>query len=314
MNDRVLELVTGLDIDCLDEFISGTTVESSMHLDDEINDYDYSWLNQVEQYLPFVSNIVNTKEYGDHYVLQSYENRFIKTLLYRLQSFLQTEQQKFNDLNFNNHSKYINAQIHSIVNNETVDIEIKVKSSQNEDLKKGESYGLSVADRIQRVRDITDTLLRSEFMQLLTSATTITEPISPTAVLEEELNYRKALELYNFITDFNNQTDNKDLEEIKQCVDDQLLITSFFEYQLLKGCNKKKSTDNLYRLFLERLIEQMVDDSSIDEKSFKKMLTKKFEEAYNKKKNREKNIQNIFMKNIDNYNKQIKDALRSLKN
>ncbi len=58
----------------------------------------------------------------------------------------------------------------------------------------------------------------------------------------------------------------------------------------------------------------MVLESSIDEKAFKKMVNKKFEDEYSKKKTREKSIQNIFAKAQDNYNKQIKDAMRALKN
>lgn len=315
MNDKILEFITELDSSSYDEFVSCADIESSMRLDDEINDYNYSWLNQVEQYLPFISNIVHAKHgYGDNYVLTSYENRFVKTLLYRLKEFLTSEQDKFNKINFSTNAKYLDAHLRTIVNNETVDIEIKVKSSQNEDLKKGESYGLSLDERIKRVLNITDGLINSEFMNLLSDTSFIQEPVSKTAIFEEELNYRKALELYTFIENFDVCSGNENIEEIKQIVDDKLMITSFFEYQLLKGCNKKKTEDNVYRIFLERLIEKMVSDSSMDEKNFKKMLSKKFEDAYNKKKNREKSIQNIFSKNIDNYNKQVKDALRSLKN
>ena len=120
--------------------------------------------------------------------------------------------------------------------------------------------------------------------------------------------------MFNFIDNYGASIKKDDIEEIKKRLDENLLITSFLEYHQLKSCKKENTTANTYRLFLERLIEKMVSESSMDEKSFKKMLTKKFDDEYTKKKNREKNIQNIFIKNIDNYNKQIKDALRALKN
>ena len=100
------------------------------------------------------------------------------------------------------------------VNNETVDIEIKVKSSQNEDLKRGESYGLSLDERIKRVLNITDGLISSEFMNLLRDTSFVREPISKTAIFEEELNYRKALELYTFIENFEECPEDKDLSLI----------------------------------------------------------------------------------------------------
>lgn len=315
MNDKILEFVTSLDTDSFDDFSTSSCVDSQIGLDDEINDYDYSWLKQVEESLPFISNIVHAKYgHGDNHVLKSYENRFIKTLLYRLKEFLTCEQHKVQQMNLGINEKYINAHFKSIVHNETVDIEMKITSSQKIDSKKGESYGLSLEERIKRALDITVALIASEFIMLLKEEDIIQEPISLTAIFEEELNYRKALELYHIIENFNRPKEDQNIDEVKKQVDERLLTVAFLNYQLLKECTQKKNSDNVYRLFLERLIEQMVNDSSMDEKNFKKMLTKKFEEEYNKKKNREKNIQNIFMKSIDNYNKQIKDALRSLKN
>ena len=43
------------------------------------------------------------------------------------------------------------------------------------------------------------------------------------------------------------------------------------------------------------------------------MINKIFEEEYAKKKSREKNIATIFMKSFDTYQKQTKDAIRTLK-
>lgn len=48
MNDKILEFITELDSSSYDEFISNTNIESTMRLDDEINDYNYSWLNSGE--------------------------------------------------------------------------------------------------------------------------------------------------------------------------------------------------------------------------------------------------------------------------
>ena len=71
--------------------------------------------------------------------------------------------------------------------------------------------------------------------------------------------------------------------------------------------------EDYYRNFLEKIVENLVFESDMDDKTFKKIVNKKFEEAYSKKQNREKNIQSIFNKSIDTYQKQIKDAIRCLK-
>ena len=137
----------------------------------------------------------------------------------------------------------------------------------------------------------------------------ITEEIDKTEVFEQELNYRKAYELYNILKKYIDKNSDLDNELLK----DKILTTAFLEYQLTKNYNKNKLDSNIYKEFIEKLIEKMVLEYSIDEKTFKKMITKKFEDEYSKKKVREKNIQNVFIKNIDNYNKMVKDAMRALK-
>ena len=103
-------------------------------------------------------------------------------------------------------------------------------------------------------------------------------------------------------------------DKTKKLLDERSLTLSYLAYQTLQTIKDDQSGVNAYQTFLNRLIEKMVVTSSMDEKSFKRMITKKFEDEYNKKKIREQNIQNIFLKSIDNYNKQVKDALRALKN
>lgn len=96
MNDKIIEFISNIDSNQYDEYANNVSIDSKLEIDDEINKYDYSWLNQVEKYLPFLNTIVNGKYLSmDPNVLKSYENRFIKTLIYRLSDFLLTEQKGF---------------------------------------------------------------------------------------------------------------------------------------------------------------------------------------------------------------------------
>lgn len=315
MNDKIVEFISDIDSSIFDLYALNAHIDSQVDIDSETKEYDYSWLNQVEKYLPFVSNIVNM-DYtnADIHVILSYENRFIRTLIFRLRDFLLVEQKRFYRLNFNPRYKKYNAKIQTKLDNEIIEIDLNVKSSQTENPKKGEAYGLSLKERIDRVIKITDELFDNNLMQQLKESSFIHNPVNKTPLMEEDMNYRKALELFNYIDNFNEAKKDLNILDIKENLNNKFLITSFLEYQLLNDCLKDKKEDNVYRIFLERLIEKLVLESSMDEKSFKKMLTKKFEEEYTKKKNREKSIQNIFLKNIDSYNKQVKDALRALKN
>lgn len=312
MNDKIVEFISDVDISDFDAFEENLNLDTSLSLDMQLNDYNCSWLDSLEEYLPFISNIVTIDYTNSNIVLKSYENRFIKTLIYMLYNFLLSERKKIVSISESN-SKSIVSKLNTIVESEKIEIEIKVKTTKIEESKNGNSYGLSLVERIDRVLNIVTSLISSDFITSLDDISIITDEINKTEVFEQELNYRKAYELYEIIKKIVDGICEEDEDVIKENINNKLLVTSYLEYQLLKKYNKVKSEGNIYKEFIERLIEKMVLEYSMDEKSFKKMITKKFEEEYNKKKTREKNIQNIFLKTQDNYNKQIKDATRALK-
>lgn len=310
MNDKMVDLMSIPD-DNYDSFIKDAKMDVKGQISSK--DYDYSWLNQVEQYLPFVSNIVNFDySEADQDVETSYENRFIKTLLYRLNDFIILEENRFFNGNIGASSNYVST-LKSSLNDADVSVDIKVSIDYKSD-KMGSSYGLTFKERIDRVSAIVTSLLKSPFVDKLKDSSLVRNPVSKTPILEEETNYRKALELYNFIENFKATSKVLDDDKTKKLLDERSLTLSYLAYQTLQTIKDDQSGVNAYQTFLNRLIEKMVVTSSMDEKSFKRMITKKFEDEYNKKKIREQNIQNIFLKSIDNYNKQVKDALRALKN
>lgn len=315
MDDKLVEFITNIDSSSYKEYEENVNITSSIDLSNELNEYDYSWLNQIEQYLPFITKICDTSISDvDSTVITSYENRFIRTLVIRLNDFIANEQKKYYKLLNDNNSKSFKSNISSVINDEKIEIEIKVKTTKRLDLERGESYGLYLEERINRVSTLASNLLNTQLVLALSDASLVHSPINKTAIFNEELNYKKALELYNFLDNFKLVDYNEQDINSKEKLNNKLTISSYLEYQLLKDCLKKDVSSNAYRDFLERIIEKLVLESSMDEKSFKKMLSKKFEEEYAKKKNREKKIQDIFIKNIDNYNKQMKDALRAIKN
>lgn len=314
MNDKIIEFISNVDSSNYEEFYNNSKLDSILNLKQNLLDYDISWLDELEEYLPFVNNIIylDYTNTNTNIVLKSYENRFIKTLLQRLYNFLLSERKKVNNMNDEN-LKELKTSLNTMINNDNVEINIDIKLKNNSDMKTKETYGLNVSERIDRVLNIVVTLLESDFIKSLSDLEVINGSINKTEVFEQELNYKKAYELYLSLEKYIKSKDELDINDMKNKIEDELLITSYLEYKLLSDCYKNNKNNNTYKDFLDRLIEKLVSESSIDEKSFKKMITKKFEDEYTKKKNREKNIQNIFLKAQDNYNKQIKDALRILK-
>ena len=314
MNDKVVEFISNIDSSDYEDFYNNSSIESSLNLKQNLLDYDLSWLDELEEYLPFINNIIylDYTNTNSDIVLKSYENRFIKTLLHRLYNFLLSERKKINNM-IGENIKELKSSLNTVFNNNDVEINIDIKIKNNNDLSSRESYGLNISERIDRVLNIVVNLLESDFIKFLSDLEDIKGNINKTEVFEQELNYKKSYELYLTLDKYIKNRDDLDIEDVKNKIEEELLITTYLEYKSLVDCYKDNKNNNIYKDFLDRLIEKLVSESSIDEKSFKKMITKKFEDEYTKKKNREKNIQNIFLKAQDNYNKQIKDALRILK-
>lgn len=309
MNDEIVEFISNVDSTSFDTFSNNSNIECNYNIGNSITDYNSNWLSQIEEYLPFISYVVNLDYTNNNnsIVLKSYENRVIKTLIYRLYDFLLTEKNNVNNIS-NNTNKSINASIKSIIDNEEIEINLNINSKSLIDDKK-EQLTNSIIERIDRLLTITSNLLDSEFMKHLEDTSLLQEEIEKTDLFEQDVNYKKVYELYILLEDFIlNNSDSK-----KSNMEERLLVTSYLDYQLFNESFKKYDNPNIYREYLEKIIEKIVAESSMDEKNFKKMLTKKFEGEYLKKKNREKNIQSIFIKTQDNYNKQVKDALRALK-
>ena len=312
MNDKIVELISSIDSTSFDDYVRRANIDSKLTIDN-VRDYDYTWLTEIEEYLPFVSNIVN-QDYSntDMTVIKSYENRFIRTLILKLKDFLDDELNEFLQISGNISEQKYKAHVASLLNNEKIEIDINVKCTQNAHEDNNETYGLTIKERIDRLINITNNLLNSQLISLLND-TSLVHTINKTEIFNEEINYRKALELYNFIISYCENKKKIDTDVIKTKIDDKLLITSYLEYQLLNEAYKDETNENVYKIFLDRLIEKMVQDTNVNEKNFKRMITKKFEDEYDKKKKREISIQGIFNKTIDNYNKQVKDAIRALK-
>lgn len=310
MNDEIVEFISNVDSTSFDTFKNNSNIECDYNIDSNIFDYNCNWLSQIEEYLPFITYVVNLDYTNNNnsIVLKSYENRVIKTLIYRLYDYLLTEKNSVNNI-CNNSNKSINASIKSTIDNEEIEINLSIKSKSSIDDKKEQLIN-SIIDRIDRLLSITTNLLDSEFIKNLDDVSLLQENIEKTDLFDQDINYKKAYELYilleQYILNSNDEKDNNSIE-------DRILVTSYLDYQLFKEGFKKYDNPNIYREYLEKIIEKIVAESSMDEKSFKKMLTKKFEGEYLKKKNREKSIQTVFLKTQDNYNKQVKDALRALK-
>lgn len=249
-----------------------------------------------------------------------YENRFINSLLQNLYGFVKEKISGSPDGSFSKCERKISFEAETKLQYEKIKISLDMETSYFEDLVAADPSGLSLSARMERVSMIISDFMKAPFIRELSGALPVRSPIRKTNVILKENNFKKALELWEFIEKYRN-VEPKISNEDSVINDDKTLKTQFdttyyMNYAIINALNlkgKQKDNENFNKVYISKLIEDFVSDSTMDEKAFKKMILSKFKEAHLKKKNRHKCILNIFERSIDNYNKQIHDAIRILK-
>lgn len=314
MNKEWLDCLMEMPIMDYQSFKDSSTMKAELDISKKFASLDYSWLNVVEKYLPFLKNTMESASLilEVEEAKKNYENRFLYTLFGRLDEFLKKqyslllEQENASNestLKVTGNSSYHNEEI-------SLDLLLTVKRKEVENKK---NPILQTKERLERIFDFLEPLRESVFMTTLEGASLIRTPIRHTGLLVTHENYKKLLELFEFLESYAILEKAFNIKN-KPSTNDSFMIPYFMNYQLFSEPTILVDKDEEFlKKYLEGIIRQFVEESSVDEKSFKRLINKIFEEEYAKKKSREKNIQQIFMKSFDTHQKQTKDAIRTLK-
>lgn len=281
---------------------------------------DFSWIDIVEKYIPFLKNAVENPYQEILDVADSkklYENRFLISLIIKLNQFLETRHKEVLKRMNLPRERVIKTKSNVVLAQEDVEIETKIILRKKEDNKNGAAYGLSAIERIERLQEVLSSIIINPFFISLQDIKLVSSPIQRSTVIMEDPNFKRLLELWDFLENYllvQKTVSNKKIQDKRQeLLENKAKNTAFVNYQLFNSMNLSYVNEEYYHAFLDKIIENIVAEGGTDDKTFKKMVNKKFEESYAKKQNKEKNIQAIFNKSIDNYQKQIKDAIRCLK-
>lgn len=315
MNKEWLDCLMEMPILDYDDFKEKSKLEASLELSQKFGTVDYSWLSVVEKYLPFLKNTLESTapllEEKDE-AKKNYENRFLYTLFIRLTEFLERQYKNLLEQEKSSDSSILKLSGNTSLTNEDISMELLLTVTKKE-VDKKKNASLQTKERLEQIFEFLNPLKESNFMNTLEGASIVRSPIRRTGLLNTHENYKKLLELFEFLDSyatleraFGNKVTKRDSENF--------LIPYFMNYHMFSESGMFALKDEEFlKKYLEGIIRQFVEENPIDEKSFKKLLNKLFEEEYAKKKNREKNIQQIFVKSFDTYQKQAKDAIRSLK-
>ena len=262
------------------ELARRTTVESIIHLTQHTNliqDYD----EKTSDVKPSKVLNINRDE-----SLDTYENRFIYTLLNNLDFFFNERVKQSGDKSRFSDKKIIKYIGNARVGTETISVDIDVNSFDKNEEEIKNANGESFSERVAKVKIQMDGFKGSELYRTLTKlhVSPVRSPIRKTNVILKNPNFQKAEELWNYIQLFK----SKDIKEQSKMnyYDDGVIKQDYNSvFLMLYNYNKLISTEKPNTKFEKKIAEMseafinnILDSSeTINEDDLKEIFIKRID-------------------------------------
>lgn len=248
-----------------------------------------------------------------------YENRFIFTLINRMDMFLAKRYDMLADAEGNefNTELKVNSNFGDKENDETVEYNLSVKLHQGTHYfhekdkgedgksggktdiknvgKSGGSDQLTSMEKIEFARKLIMGYMNSDFYMALLGCQEVHSPIQRTNLMIKHPDYRKCYELWQFLEKYNDAgflvDTTKSNEEFNESYLEELNTMALFSYLSVKNSlhpendknidpKTKKKRKKLKPKFVHELIDDFVDNYDITEKQLKSIVHNAIKRAY----------------------------------
>lgn len=174
--------------------ISGKTNEKVIDMD---------WVIAIEETLPYIQKAIDEQE-----SFAIYENRVILTLIHKALMFVDDKYSKMKDVHNDSYNN-ITMNRHLELNQQKLDFSVNYVNENHEslaeDLDVEDIESLSDFDRIRRIRQGLNECLATPLMKEVAKEPQVRLPLTQTNLLKENPNFKKAVELWNFLDTYKKQ-------------------------------------------------------------------------------------------------------------
>lgn len=341
--------------------------------DYDLKDFDYEWLDIVEDCIPYIDNILrNPKRFiineeeivkvelarkvtvesvihltqhtnliqkiednGDvkpskilninkEESLDTYENRFIFTLLNNLRFFFETRTTETAGSSYCLDRNQLKYEANTRVNGEdlkiSVDLSDITKSVQSEAGNKG---NMSLNDRLKKIKNQLDGFFGTELMVILGKlhVAPVRSPIKKTNVILKNPNFRKAEELWNYIQSYESK-DKKERDK-REFFDkgvlkneyDQAFLMSFVANKNYISSSEGTDEANIINQMFKRLVDNLLEtDEELTEDKLKEIFDKQIILIKERNIKKAKNVFKILDDRLNRENHNLEELLNKLRN
>lgn len=164
---------------------------------------DMDWVIAIEETLPYIQKAIDEQE-----SFAIYENRVLLTLIHKALMFVDDKYSKMKDVPNDSYNN-ITMNRHLELNQQKLDFSVNYVNENHEslaeDLDVEDIESLSDFDRIRRIRQGLNECLATPFMKEIAKEPQVKPPLTQTNLLKENPNFKKAVELWNFLDTYKKQ-------------------------------------------------------------------------------------------------------------
>lgn len=173
------------------ELARKTTAESVKHLASHTH-----YINRIDERGVIPSKILNI---SNEESLDTYENRFVNTLINRMNMFLAKRLDVIGDSIGNEFVGLLSVDSDFTDNHEQVLYKLDMRISQDAMFFADGAESNNLLQMLRTIREYVNGFRHSDFMRALKNTVVVRSPVVRTNLLVKEPNYRKCYELWNFI-------------------------------------------------------------------------------------------------------------------
>lgn len=286
------------------------TVDSIKHLSKNTN-YIQDFDKDSGEVKP--SKILNINKEESY---NTYENRFIYSLIQNMKLYIDVKKRALAGVNATKDDKELKYRATTKLENEKIDIEISINSSLSEDSKEKNSID-GVRERIKkledRIKDLSSTEVYKTIDRLRISL--VTSPLRKTNLILKNTNFQYAVELWNYLqtnveNDLINTKDSKE-EHVEGKIKELFNDNFYLNYLILKSQNSFTSLDKkeISINILNNMLERLLDIDVLSQKEIVEIIDKYFSVVKYKTVVNDKEIQDKFKYEIDDYLKRFDSVI-----
>ena len=298
------------------ELARKVTVESVIHLTQHTN-----LIQKIEDngdVKPSKILNINKEESMD-----TYENRFIFTLLTNLRMFYENRVEATSGQSYCLDKNLLQYTANSKVYSENLKINIDISDiTKNVKEHSGDKGNMTLAERLRKIKTQIDGFFGTELMQTLTRlhVAPVRSPIKKTNVILKNPNFRKAEELWNYIQSF--ESKDKKEKEKREFFDkgvlkneyDQAFLMAFIANKNFISNSKAVSESNVINQMIQRLVENILDtDIDLTEDRIEEIFLKQIKMIKEKNANRANRIYGVLEDRLAREEKSLDDVLNLLR-